>query len=125
VARPTAAVDERERVADAQHFVVPSIDVREPVQSSTPDRTPADGYLSVSAAAAGRQDDVRYHLRSVMERGRYDDHRGAIHRGHVIGHRVLATHPATVDVEPFTIARHRHPFAAKRTDYGHAVRRTH
>jgi len=105
VARSTAAVDERERVADAQHFVSPAIDVREPIRSSTPDGPPTDGHLGVSAAAAAGQNDVRYHLRRVTERGRHDDHRGPIHRGHVIGHRVLATHTATVDVEPFTIVR--------------------
>jgi len=104
VARSTAAVDERECVADAHHFVVPAIDVREPIWSSTPDRPTADGHLGVSAAVAG-QYDVRYHLRRATERGRHDNHHGTIHRGHVIDHRVLATHAATVDVELFAITR--------------------
>jgi len=99
-----SAVDERERVADAQHFVAPAIDVREPIRSSAPDGPPTDDHFGVSAAAAG-QDDVRYHLRRVTERGRHDDHGGPVHRGHIIGHRVLTTHTATVDVEPFAVAR--------------------
>jgi len=124
VARSTVAVDERERVADAQHFVASAIDVREPIRSSALDRPPSDGHFGVAASGAW-QDDVSYHLRRGTERGRHDDHRGPVHYGHVIGHGVLATHAAAVDIKPFAIASQWHPFAAKRTDSGDDVRRTH
>lgn len=100
----SVAMNERERVADAHHFVASTIDIRKPVQPGAPYRQSANGNFDMSVVATG-QNGVRDHLRRKTERSWYDDYGVSVNSSHETGCRVIATHLAAVNVEQVTVTR--------------------